>query len=349
MRIVDSHFHWYPRSIFEHLSKRKGYPRTVPDGTNGYDYLRQETGAHYVINLWSTFFELEEELEHMDTFGHEIDLVCSIGPISVIFSEFEKEEGRDLALWWNEEQAKAQRKYAGQLWSSAAIPLVDTRTAIEVLDHSILKLGLMGVNLPSSIGVNPRIDAERLEPFYARVEELGVPLFLHPTDAVFDKLLDGYQGALHRGFGRVIEVSLAGMRLVLSGIMERHPNLKIFMSHMGGALPYQSGRIDKNAGKRSVGTSGVSITDLPHSPSVYLKRMYTDTVQPHVEGMKWGIEYFGVDHVMYGSDYPCWKPALALEYFAKIGLSAEDQEKIMNTNARRFFNLHNQTAVAAAE
>ena len=56
-----------------------------------------------------------------------------------------------------------------------------------MLDHAINKLGLMGVNLPGSVGSDPRIDAERLEPFYARVEELGVPLFLHPTDAVFQR------------------------------------------------------------------------------------------------------------------------------------------------------------------
>ena len=59
-------------------------------------------------------------------------------------------------------------------------------------------------------------------------------------------MLDGYDGALHLSLGRVIEVSVAAMRLVLSGTMERHPNLKIVMSHTGGALPYQSGRMDKN-------------------------------------------------------------------------------------------------------
>ena len=60
-------------------------------------------------------------------------------------------------------------------------------------------------------------------------------------------LSDGYDGALHLSLGRVIEVSVAAMRLVLSGTMERHPDLKIVMSHTGGALPYQSGRMDKNS------------------------------------------------------------------------------------------------------
>ena len=81
----------------------------------------------------------------------------------------------------------------------------------------------MGVNLPGSIGDDPRIDAPRLEPFYARVAELNVPIFLHPTDAVFHDIMDGYEGALHLSLGRVVEVSVAAMRLVFSGLMDRYP------------------------------------------------------------------------------------------------------------------------------
>lgn len=340
MRIVDSHFHWWPRSVFEQLCKRQGYPRATPDGKGGYDYWRREPSAdHYHLNVWPAWFDLDQQLAHMDGLGHQVDVVCSIGPFSVHFSDLPAEEGRDAALAWNEQMASAQRLYPGRVWASAAVPLVDTRIAIEVLDHAVNKLGLMGANLPGSIGGDARIDAERLEPFYARVADLGVPLFLHPTDAVFADMLDGYNGALHLSLGRVVEVSVAAMRLVLSGLMERHPSLKIVLSHMGGALPYQSGRMDKNS----------KPAHLPKPASTYIRRMYTDTVQPHAAGMKFGIEYYGIDHVMYGSDYPCWSPADALKYFAEIGLSASDQEKILNSNARRILNLRDPAAAKARQ
>jgi aminocarboxymuconate-semialdehyde decarboxylase len=179
------------------------------------------------------------------------------------------------------------------------------------------------------VGADPRIDADRLEPFYARVAELGVPLLLHPTDAVFSDMLDGYNGALHLSLGRVVEVSVAAMRLVFSGLMERHPTLKVVMSHTGGALPYQSGRMDKNGkGAR-----------LPHPPSTYIRRMHTDTVSPHSAGIKFAVDYYGIDHVMYGSDYPCWTPADALRLFQEIGLSAADQQRVLSDNARKLFGL----------
>ena len=110
------------------------------------------------------------------------------------------------------------------------------------------------------------------------------------------------------------------------------------MSHTGGALPYQSGRMDKN-GKAA---------KLPLAPSEYMKRMYTDTVSPHTAGMKFAIEYYGVDHVMYGTDYPCWDPAAALKYFAEIGLSEADTRKIMYDNARRILNLKDPAPAKAA-
>jgi aminocarboxymuconate-semialdehyde decarboxylase len=328
MRIIDSHFHWMPRALFEQFCKREGFPQTKPNNRGGYNYMGDENrGAS--LNSWADWFDLDAQLQYMDGLGHEIDVVCSTGPFSICFSDLPGEEGRDAAFFWNEEMSAAQRKYPGRVWASAAVPLVDTKIAIEVLDDAVGRLHLMGVNLPASIGNDPRIDAERLEPFYDRVEELGLPMFLHPTDAVFAKLLEGYGGALHLSLGRVVEVSAAASRLVFSGIMERHPKLKVVLSHTGGALPYQSGRMDKN-GKTA---------KLPLPPSVYFKRMYTDTVSPHTMGMKFAIDYYGIDHVMYGTDYPCWEPKLALEFLSGVELNEAEKRKLFHDNAREVLGL----------
>jgi len=336
MKIIDSHFHWWPRSVLEHLHKRHGFPRADPNERGGYTY-KGAGGRSGTVASWAEWFDLDRQLEAMDALGHDVSAVLSIGPLSIAFSELPVEEGRDLAMMWNEEMAGAQRRYPGRVWASAAVPLSDTGAALDVLDHAVSKLGLMGVNLPGSVGREGRIDDERLEPFYKRVEELGLPIFLHPTDAVFADLLEGYNGALHLSLGRVVEVSVAASRLVLSGIMERYPGLKLVLSHTGGALPYQSGRMDKNTK-----TAG-----LPRPVSTYLKRMYTDTVSPHSAGMKFAIEYYGIDNVMYGTDYPCWDPATALRLLDEIGLSSEDREKLFHENAIRILGLKDAAAQAA--
>jgi aminocarboxymuconate-semialdehyde decarboxylase len=119
-------------------------------------------------------------------------------------------------------------------------------------------------------------------------------------------------------------------------MMERHPKLKIVMSHTGGALPYQSGRMDKNSKKAG----------LPKPVSTYMKRMFTDTVSPHSAGMKFAIEYYGIDHVMYGTDYPCWDPKETLRLLDEVPLSAEDKQKLFYDNARRILNLRDRSVPA---
>lgn len=328
MRIIDSHFHWRPRSVLERICQRKQFPIAKPNSKGGYLYRRAE-GGRPISNAGGEWFDLDALLEHLDSLGHDFEVVCSIGPFSVAFSDFEAEEGRDIAMMWNEAMAAMQRKHAGRFYGTGALPLVDTQVAIEVMEHAVQELKLCGMNLPGSIGTDTRIDAERLEPFYDRAEELGITLFMHPTDGIYEEMLDGYGGALYLSLGRIVDVSVAAYRLVLSGIMERHPKLKIFISHTGGALPYQSGRMDKNA----------KAAELPRAPSAYLKRMFTDTVSPHSAGMKFAIDYYGVDNVLYGTDYPCWDPAACLKLFQEIGLSDADQEKIFCKNARRIFGL----------
>ena len=337
MQIIDSHFHWWPHSVFKTLCQRATVPNASPNTRGGYT-CRLEGGGDYTLSSWAEWYDLDRQLEVLDKLGHSFGVVCSIGPFSVYFSALPKEEGRDLAIQWNEEMAWAQARYPGRVWGSAAIPMQDTDIALEVLEDAVGRLGLMGVNLPGSVGRDARIDAARLEPFYARVAELGLPMFLHPTDAIFNDKLDGYDGALFLSLGRVMEVSVAASRLVLSGLMERHPTLKVVMSHTGGALPYQSGRMDKNT----------KAAKLPKPASTYLKRMFTDTVSPHSPGMRFAIDYYGIDQVMYGTDYPCWEPAHCLALIEELDLSSADKQKLFHDNARRILGLKDPVAVKAA-
>ena len=329
MQIIDSHFHYWPRSVFELMCKAKTAPRAIPNAKGGYTYWRKET-EEPAFNVSSVWFELDKQLARMDDLGHEVSVIGSIGPMSLHFSDLPPEQGREHAMLWNEEMAAAQRKYPGRFFGTAAVPLADVNVGIEVLDHAVTKLGLVGVNVPGSFGNGTYLDAAYLTPFYDRVEELGVPIFLHPTDALLNDLFKGYDGALYLGLGRITDVSVAAARLIYSGLMETHPNLKVYMSHTGGSLPYQSGRMDKSFSKGVV---------LPHPTSTYMKRMFTDTVSPHTPGMKFAVEYYGADHIIYGTDYPCWNPSTAIKLFNAIGLSEADQRKIFFDNARQFFGL----------
>ena len=304
MHIIDSHFHWWPRSVWNTLCKRARFPaRRAQPAKGGYDFFRKETREPF-LGAWAEWFDLDEQLAHMDRLGHEVDVVCSIGPFSVrvLRAAEERRPRRRHAV----ERGDGRRGEAhpGRVWASAAVPLVDTQIAIEVLDHAVNKLGLMGVNLPGSVGSDPRIDAERLEPFYDRVEELGVPLFLHPTDAVFEDMLRRLWRRAVSSLGRVIEVSVAAMRARLL----RHHGAASEPQGRDVAHRRRAALSVRPHGQERQGREAAAAAEHLHQAHVHRHgQRRTPT------GMKFAIEYYGVDHVMYGTDYPCWDPAAALE------------------------------------
>ncbi|WIX98683.1 amidohydrolase family protein [Amycolatopsis mongoliensis] len=325
MRVVDSHFHWFPRSHFETMAARSAYPRTERVG-DGYRY-RYHDGRGF-IPLPAIWFDLELGLETARAAtGPDTVVVCTTGVLAGMLDQMPATEALDEAHAYNEEIAKAQRTHAGRFFGTAAVPLQDTSAALAVLDHAVRSLDLRGVNLPSMIG-EETVDQERLEPFYARVAELGVPLIIHPTDLAFNDVLTGYADGLQRSLGRLLDSSVTVLRLIFSGVMERHPSLRVVQTHAGGLLPYQAGRIDKNA----------RIEGLPALPSHYLRRIFVDTVAPQALTIRTALEYYGADNVLYGTDHPCWSPRAAVAVLDEADLDDEVRAKIY-TNAASVFPL----------
>lgn len=325
MRVVDSHFHWFPRSHFETMAARSSYPRTERVG-DGYKY-RYHDGRGF-IPLPAIWFDLDLGLETAQaTTGPDTVVVCTTGVLAGMLDQMPAAEALDEAHAYNEEIAKAQRTHAGRFFGTAAVPLQDTSTALAVLDHAVRELDLRGVNLPSMIG-SETVDQERLEPFYARVAELGVPLIIHPTDLAFNDALTGYEDGLQRSLGRLLDSSVTVLRLIFSGVMERHPALRVVQTHAGGLLPYQAGRIDKNA----------RIKNLPSLPSHYLRRIFVDTVAPQALTIRTALEYYGADNILYGTDHPCWSPRAAVAVLDEADLGDDVRAKIY-TNAASVFPL----------
>lgn len=310
-QLLDCHFHWYPQEVEDGLNRVNG-----------------NTRRHS-----AEWYDLEGQLQRMDALGRRVAVISSTGPFTGLFTNIGADDSRALTRLYNETMADGQRRHPGRVWGTCVLPLLDTDAALAELEYAIVTLGLVGVNMPGRIGPADNLDHPRLEPLYDLIEALDVPLFVHPNDEAFASVLEGYDGALHLSLGRVIDVSVSAYRLVLSGLMERHPGLKVIVSHTGGALPYQAGRMDKNSGAAG----------LPKPPTDYLKRMYTDTVSPHAAGVRFAVDFYGADHVMYGSDYPCWDPVSALRILEELELDDESLRKITYSNAFELYGLGRRT------
>jgi aminocarboxymuconate-semialdehyde decarboxylase len=332
MTSVDIHTHWFPPCYYELLASRTEEPRAERDGDD-WNYLNGARSEPGMVREW---FDLDMQFETAARTGMEMALVSSMG-IHSDLDGLPAGEAREAARMVNEEWAAAQRRHPGRFFAAAAVPLQDTEMAIEELDHAITALDLRAVSIPSSVACEP-LDTPRLAPFWARVEQLGVPLFIHPTDGTLLDVLDGYDKRLHGSLGRVVDSSVAVLRLVLSGTLDRHPDLKILHFHAGGVLPYAAGRLDKNA-------SSADLVD--QHPTTYLKRMWVDTAMPYPPTIAMALEFYGADRVLYGSDNPCWNPMAALEATRSLNLEATAMSAVLEGNARGLLDLRVPTSTAA--
>jgi len=319
---IDSHIHWFPNRYYEFLAARGREPTAVREG-DSWRYVNGKKGWRLVPE-WN---DLEMQFETVSRSGMDMTVISS-GGVHSNLEDMPVAEAREGARIMNEEWSAAQRRYPGRFFAAALVPLVDTDAAIEELDYAIDKLDLRGVSLPGSIA-GENLDAPRLQPFYAHVEKRGIPIFLHPTDGMFTDVMEGYDGGLYRSLGRVVDSSAAVMRLILSGTLDRHPDLRIFHFHAGGVLPYAAGRLDKNS----------RVAALAEQPTWYLKRMWVDTAMPHSLTIGMAIDFYGADRVLYGSDNPCWNPMAALEATRALNLGEVVERKVLDTNARELFNL----------
>lgn len=175
------------------------------------------------------------------------------------------------------------------------VPLQHPRLAVTALDHA-LDQGLRGVEI-SSHAPGRELSDPAYEPLWARAEETGALLFLHPFGCTLDERLDRWY--LSNTVGQPAENAVALSHLIFSGVLDRHPGLKLIAAHGGGYLPTHIGRSDHAWSARSDAGAGCA-----HLPSSYLRRLYFDSLvhDPHV--LRELIRAAGADRVLLGSDFP---------------------------------------------
>ncbi|MFG3105198.1 amidohydrolase family protein [Streptomyces tendae] len=175
------------------------------------------------------------------------------------------------------------------------VPLQHPEQAVRALDHA-LEQGLAGVEI-SSHAPGRELSDPAYEPFWTRAGETGAIVFLHPFGCTLDERLDRWY--LSNTVGQPTENAVALSHLIFSGVLDRHPGLRLLAAHGGGYLPTHIGRSDHAWSARSDAGAGCA-----HLPSSYLKRLYFDSLvhDPHV--LRELIRVAGADRVLLGSDFP---------------------------------------------
>jgi aminocarboxymuconate-semialdehyde decarboxylase len=323
--VIDCHSHWYPPAFFEAVLNRKGYPRAERDGQGGY---RLELAPQSSLAVERHMVDLDLVLERMAGAGIDV-LVSSSAPIALV-DGFPPEEAGELALLLNEEQAKASRLYTDRFLGLATLPMQDPARALDVLDDAVGRLGLRGVCIGSNINGRP-ISSQECWPVYGRLEQLDVPLFLHPASSTMRDRLEDF--GLEYVVGFVFDTSLAVLRLVFNRVLENYPRLRIVHPHLGGVLPYLAGRIDLEYAAPWAGNE-----QLPRPPSDYIRLCYADTAVNNPAALQLAKDFYGLDRLLFATDYPWWPPNIGVDLIA-ANLPEADQNIVFEQSARKLLRL----------
>lgn len=319
---IDCQSHLFSEEFLKLLEKRKESPYVVREGTDRY----------VIINEWKRRImpkhtDLDAKLADMDRTGITMAALSINDPGPEFF-------GRDsaaMARLLNDFIADAVRRKPDRFFGLATLPFDNPDSMLKEFDRATGKLGMKGILLYSNL--NGRFpDEEPFRPLFAEAERRGVPLLLHPAYPMTYQATKGYE--MTTMLGLMFDTTIALGRLILSGVLDQHPNLKLVCPHVGGALPYLIGRMDHQTMVLKRGADHIH-----RPPSEYLKRVWLDTVTPIGLGIRFAHDFAGPDKLLYSSDHPWVDPQIIIDQVESQNFSTTDRAKLYAQNARKLFRL----------
>ena len=241
---------------------------------------------------------------------------------------------------WTDYAIAIQEKYKGVIYSFATILPCGGPAFVKEAERAIRELGLKGIFIHSSHkGQYP--DDDEARPFWELVQDLDVPVMIHPPHIGFgEERMSEYR--LASSIGRPFDLCLALGRLIVRGVLEDFPRVKLVSSH-GGGICEVIGRMDYayELQDEAYFLGSYAPMKIKHPPGHYLKQIYVDTVTYHLPAARLALETLGPDRVLYGSDAPpltSLKPR-AIELVNKLNLPAPQREAVFWRNAANLLKL----------
>ncbi len=322
----DLHTHYYPQSYF----------RLIEEVGGDFSFGQSPTGQTIIRFRGSRFFGItppmtdpRKRLEDMDRVGIDVE-VLSLSTPNVYFAPPERQA--EVARLANDAYAELIAKEPKRFKGFASIPMDDPEAALRELDRALGQLRLNGVVVLSNINGSALTDA-RYRPFFEECDRRGVCVFVHPMIPANAEAFSEY--VLGPIIGFPFDTTLAVARLCYAGVFQQLPRIRWILGHLGGAVPYLFERLDN--GWRDFAECRANIDELP---SVYLKRLYYDTVSFSTPSLRLALEQVGADHLVMGSDYPHLLGSIERSVTSIEGLeiAREQKDAIFSGTARRILN-----------
>jgi aminocarboxymuconate-semialdehyde decarboxylase len=325
--IIDVHAHVIVPEIRRELAPGETWRPFVELDAEGRQVV--EIDGHAVRSMVRELSNLESILESQAAAG--VGGVVLSPVVSLLYPDVDAEVALERCRIQNDGIARMVRTTPGRVAGLGAVPLQDPALAAGELRQLMAAGDLRGVEIGASIG-DVYLGDDRFEPFWAAASETGATVFIHPTTRGFGGPVFG-EYYLWNLVGNPLETTVTAIHMVLSGVLDRHPDLKVILAHGGGALLTLRGRL-----RHGHGFQPAVRARLRESPYDAMRRFYFDTVVHDPALLRSVVDFAGPDHVLLGSDYPFdMADPHPPETVRRAGLDPDAEAAILGGNAARIF------------
>lgn len=311
-------------------------------------YWDRELAGHFrergpemrVPALQERLFDIGElRIREMDEAGIDFQVLSHGAPAT---QRLDRASAVELAARVNDRLKQAIDRHPARFAGFAVLPTADPKAAADELERAVTKLGFKGGmvhGLTALDGANLFLDDKRFWPIFERAQALDVPLYMHPAlphkaviEAYYKDYLEQFPGLMTAAWGFTVECATQGIRLVLSGVFEKYPRLRIILGHLGESLPFSLWRIDMALGRQGNRSTPFRDTFREHFWITTSGNFSTPALLCCVMEM-------GVERILFSVDYPFVPNGPGPKWMDTVPLSSEDRTKILNGNAKRLLKL----------
>jgi aminocarboxymuconate-semialdehyde decarboxylase len=324
---IDLHSHFFPVEALQDSGKfANRAPKLVLD--KGKLSVTSQIGSR--LGLSAGAYDPVTRIKALDEM--KIDMqALSPSPILLFYWE-DAAVAAHFSRRQNEAIQAIVKKHPDRFIGFGSVPLQSVADSIAIAEEA-KSMGLKGLEIGNAVGDKPLDDA-LFEPFFEAAQRLDLLLFVHPLEGGLDAddpLAPVLGNVLHFPFRTTLMVE----RMILKGMFERYPNLRLCLSHGGGLLAFNIWRLDHSYSLRA----DLKKT-IPHKPSEYLKKMYFDTIVHSVAALDYLVKVVGSDRVVLGTDYPMGMGDFdTVHKVMQLSGSDFDREQILGVNACHALNL----------
>jgi predicted TIM-barrel fold metal-dependent hydrolase len=274
-------------------------------------------------------------IKEMDEAGIDVQVISHGAPST---QRLDAETAVRLARNVNDRLAQAIAAYPDRFAAFAALPTPDPKAAADELERTVTQLGFKGA-MVHGLTNGVFFDDKRFWPIFERAQALDVPLYVHPAvphsavvEVYYQDYLADFPTLRTAAWGFTVETATQGIRLVLSGVFDSYPDVKIILGHMGEGLPFLLWRIDHALSRP--GNRSVSFRE-QFSQHFYI----TTSGNFSTPALLCSMMELGVDRILFSVDWPFVPNIPGTKWMNELQLSAEDKIKILSGNAKRLLKM----------